>query len=96
MFAKVISFLIIHNSVPCTEEERENRGCGFMVSIYLVWWPGSWAGTRKRTIVLPDIEVNFVAVLITNFDLDSKFFLMELRTWLKASGVMNVFYRRAS
>lgn len=51
-----------------------------MASSYLVRWLGSWAGTRKRTIVLPDIEVNFVAVCITTFDLDSKILLMELRT----------------
>ena len=31
VFAKVMLYLVIHNSVQCTEEEKEN----------LVRWPGS-------------------------------------------------------
>lgn len=78
MFAKAISYLIFPNSVPCTEEEKENRGFDFMVSIYPVRWPDSQPGTRRGTIVLPDTEVNFVAVLIIIFGPVSKFFPMEL------------------
>lgn len=36
--------------------------------------------TVKGTIVLTDTEVNFMAVLITNFDLYLKILPMELRT----------------
>lgn len=84
VFAKVISCLIIHTSVPCTEEEEKTRGFDFMASVYPVRWPGSWAGTRRGTIVLPDTEVNFVAVLFIIFDLDST--VLPHGTYLKELG----------
>ena len=55
------------------EEEKETRGFDFMASIYPGRWPDSPPGTRRRTTVLPDTEVNFVAVLIILSDPISKF-----------------------
>lgn len=66
------------------EEEKENRGFDSMAFIYPVRWPGSWPGTRRGTTVLPDTEVNFVAVLIIIFDPVSK--VLPYGTYLKELG----------
>lgn len=81
--------------MPCSEEGKENRGCR-LIALLKVRWLDSWTGTKKEQGNHCNTEVNFIAALIINFDLDLKILPMELRTWLKVYEVVKVFYRHAS